>query len=298
MQKRVFIIVAAALALVGCIEFERQTLSYEHDAKTDTLRLHNTYHGVYGADDVTQLSQEERDQLASVMRGSRTFFFNNWIAEINVERLKETLADEAAPKGNSLEEAARRATTNLVTLLIANVRIENGKFFLNDQGQPCGTQRVTLRNVSKVIEVGNALVRRALEVELKKQDNAADREHINAALARPEPFISLTGQQFRVRFPLAREDFDKTGDNEPKVKQFINEFIRAGGTLSHERGEIHVRFGRVDSARETVTLPMPGKESYRANALNHIRDTYGLVKDFSPKQDADAFLGQKPTEPK
>ena len=75
-----------------------------------------------------------------------------------------------------------------------------------------------------------------------------------------------------------------------RSEQFINEFIRAGGTLSHERGEIHVRFGRVDSARETVTLPMPGKESYRANALKHVRDTYGITKDFSAKQDAEEFF--------
>ena len=290
MQKRVFLLVAAVLALVGCIEFERQTVTYEHDAKTDTLRLHNTYHGLYGADDVTQLSQEERDQLASVMKGQRTFFFNNWISEISVDQLKETLGKQADPLSNSLEEAARRATTNLVALLIANVRIENGKFFLNEQGQPCGTQRVTIRNVSKVIEAGNALVRRTLEVQLKKEGNAAERELINAALARPEPFITLTGQQFRVRFPLPREEFDKAGDNEPKVKQFINEFIRAGGTLSHERGEVHVRFGHVEAARESLTLPMTGKESYRANALNHVRDTYGITKDFKAKKDGEDFF--------
>ncbi|MFM8471029.1 MAG: hypothetical protein ACKODH_13880 [Limisphaerales bacterium] len=297
MKKCLGPLLALALALTGCIEFERQTVTYEHDAKADTLRIHQTYHGIYGADDVTQLSEKEREQLAEVMSGQRTFFFNNWISEINIERLKETLAEEAAPKTNSLNEAARRATTNLVTLLIANVRIENGKFYLNEQGQPCGTQRVTVRNVCKVIEAGNALVRRALEVEMKKNDDAAERELMNASLARPEPFITLTGQQIRIRFPQPREEFNKVGDESAKTKQFINEFIRAGGTLAHENGEVHVRFGRVDAARESVTLPMPGLESYRGNAAGHLRQNYGLATGFDPKRDLAEFLSAKSAGP-
>jgi hypothetical protein len=167
-----FALLAVALALTGCIEFDRQTMTYEHDAQADTLRIHQTYHGIYGADDVTQLSGKEREQLADVMKGQRTFFFANWIFELNVGAFKESLASEAIPKTNSLEEALRRAETNLLTLLVANVRVENGKFYLDDKGRPCGTQRVTIRNVSKLIAAGNELTRRDLEVKLKRGETA------------------------------------------------------------------------------------------------------------------------------
>lgn len=293
MLKRLLPFLALAVALTGCIEFERQTVTYEHDAQADTLHIHQTYHGIYGADDVTQLSDKEREQLADVMKGQRTFFFANWIFELNVERFKEDLASAVDPKTNSLEEAYRRAQTNLLALLIANVRVENGKLYLNDKGQPCGTQRVTIRNVSKLVAAGNALMRKALEVEMKGKESAAERELINSSLARPEPFFTLTGQQIRFRFPLSKADFDKLDEGDEKLRHFFAEFARIGGAMSHENGEVHVRFGRTDATRETVTLPMAGKESYRANALTHIRDTYSLAKDFDPKKDMEDFLRTK-----
>jgi hypothetical protein len=289
-----FALLAVALALTGCIEFDRQTMTYEHDAQADTLRIHQTYHGIYGADDVTQLSGKEREQLADVMKGQRTFFFANWIFELNVGAFKESLASEAIPKTNSLEEALRRAETNLLTLLVANVRVENGKFYLDDKGRPCGTQRVTIRNVSKLIAAGNELTRRDLEVKLKRGETAEERELINAALARPEPFFTLTGQQIRYRGPLSRAEFDQLGADDPKLKHFISEFIRQGGTMAHENGEVRLRFGRTDAKRETVTLPMASKENYRPNAAAHLRETHGLTKDFDPKQDAEAFFKTAP----
>lgn len=285
-------------ALTGCIEFERQTVTYEHDALADTLRVHQTYHGIYGADDVTQVSEKEREQLADVMKGQRTFFFSNWIFELNVESLKDALAGSGTPETNSLKEAYRRATTNLLTQLIANVRVENGKFYLNEKGQPCGTQRVTIRNVSKLLASGNEAIRKVWEVELKDKPTAEERELINASLARPEPFITLTGQQIRIRSPFPKSEFDKIGADDEKLRHLIAEFTRVGGSMSHEKGEIHLRFGRTDVTRETVTLPMAGKESYRANALTHIRDTFSLAKDFDPKKDAEDFLRAKAAGPK
>lgn len=292
-MRRLLVLLAVTLALTGCIEFDRQTVTYEHDAQADTLRIHQTYHGIYGADDVTQLSEKEREQLADVMKGQRTFFFANWIFELNIGAFKELLASEAIPKTNSLEEALRRAETNLLTLLVANVRVENGKFYLNDEGRPCGTQRVTIRNVSKLVAAGNELTRRDLEVKLRRGETAAERELINAALARPEPFFTLTGQQIRYRGPSTRAEFDQLGADDPKLKQLISEFIRQGGTMAHENGEIRLRFGRTDATRETATLPMIGK-GYQANASTHLRETHGLTKDFDPKQDAEAFFKAAP----
>lgn len=293
MFRKLLPLVALTLVLTGCIEFERQTVTYEHDAKADTLLIHQTYHGIYGADDRTKLSDKEREQLADVMKGQRTFFFSNWILELNVGSWNAMLTAEVIPKTNSLEEAFRRAETNLLTLLIANVRIENGKFYLNEKGQPCGTQRVTIRNVSKIIEVGNALMRRGLEVEMKGKPTAAERELLNASLARPEPFFTLTGQQIRLRYPMSREQFEKDGRDDKAAERWVAEFVKAGGAVSHQNGELHARFGKTDSAQETLTLPMTTEKPYQPNALAHIRDTYSLAMDFDPKKDMEEFLRAK-----
>lgn len=298
MFRKLLPLLALVLALTGCIEFERQTVTYAHDAKADTLRIHQTYHGLYGADDVTKLTEQERVQLDSVMKGQRTFFFANWIFELNLTNWKEMLASEAVPKSNSQEEAFRRTTTNLLAQLIANVRVENGKFYLNEKGQPCGTQRVTIRNVSKLLATGNELMRRALEVEMKGKPTVAERELINASLARPEPFFTLAGQQLRLRWPVSRADFDKSTGEDKGAERFVAEFVKAGGSVSHERGEVHLRFGRTDAMRASLTLPMTTDKGYQPNAAAHLRDTYGLAKDFDPKQDAEDFLRVKTAEPK
>ena len=239
------------------------------------------------------MSKKEREQLASVMKGQRTFFFANWIFEVDVEGLKETLTSVATPETNSLKEAQRRATTNLLALVVANVRVENGKLFLNDKGQPCGTQRVTIRNVSKLLAAGNAVIRRSWEVELKDKPTVEERELINASLARPEPFVTLTGQQLGLRTPFPKVEFDKIGADDEKLRHYIAEFVRQGGAMSHEKGEMHLRFGRTDSTRESVTLPMGATKGYQPNALAHLRDTYGLAKDFDAKKDAEEFLRAK-----
>jgi hypothetical protein len=290
MKKCLGPLLAFAFALTGCIEFERQTVTYQHDAKADTLLIHQTYHGLYGADDTTKLSEQERGQLDSVMKGERTFFFSNWILELNAASFKETLANKLTPETNSLKEAQRRAETNLLTLLIANVRVENGKFYLNEKGQPCGTQRVTIRNVSKLLAAGNALLRKALEVEMKGKETAAERELINASLARPEPFFTLNAQQIRFRYPMPREQFEKDSSADQPTERFVAEFVKAGGTVSHQNGEVHVRFGRTDTARESLNLPMTTDKRYQANALGHLRESYGLAKDFDAKKDAEEFL--------
>ena len=74
----------------------------------------------------------------------------------------------------------------------------------------------------------------------------------------------------------------------------MSEFVRQGGSISLENGEVHLRFGRTDAQRETVTLPMAGKESYRPNAAAHLREKFGLTKDFDPQQDAETFFKAAP----
>ena len=296
---RFFALLTVILALTGCIEFERQTLTYEHDAAADTLLIHQTYHGIYGAADLSQLSAQEQGQLADVMSNQRTFFFANWIFELNVKSFKETLTNNAEPETDLLKETQRRATTNMLALLVTNVCVENGEFYLNDEGRPCGTQRVTIRNVSKLLAAGNEATRRLWEVELKGDRAAEERELIKASLARPEPFFSLAGQQINFRYPLARAEYDQLGADDPKHwKHLISEFIRQGGTMTHENGEIRLRFGRIDAKRETVTLPMAGKENYRPNTVAHLREKYGVSGTFDPKQDAEAFfkLAPKPAK--
>jgi len=93
MTKRLFpLFSVACLALfTGCLDFEQQTLTYRYDAKTDTLRIFQSYQGIFGEDTNDGLSPDEIEQLDSVLSGQRTFFFANWIWEYNHDELRQTM---------------------------------------------------------------------------------------------------------------------------------------------------------------------------------------------------------------
>ncbi len=122
--------------LAGCIEFESQSVTYAYDAPTDTLKIFQNYHGIFGGDATNSLSDEELRQLDSVLNSQRTFFFGNWITEISHDQLREQLnhlKEEAAkeskpdPRNSNLE--------TLLKLLVDHVRIENGGWYIDGDGK-------------------------------------------------------------------------------------------------------------------------------------------------------------------
>ena len=80
----VFFSLGFLLLLCGCLEFEEQSMSYRYDEKTDTLYIFQDYRGI-AASSGEKLSADEVQQLESVIKTERTFFFANWIFEFNRE---------------------------------------------------------------------------------------------------------------------------------------------------------------------------------------------------------------------
>src|SRR5436190_1284717 len=77
--------------LTGCLEFKEQTLAFRHDLKNDSLRIFQEYHGIFGAAKPESLSQEEEEQLHSVLTTQRTLLFTNWIFEFNNTAMRKYL---------------------------------------------------------------------------------------------------------------------------------------------------------------------------------------------------------------
>ena len=133
------------LLLIGCLEFEDQTLSYRYDSGTDTLRIFQDYHGIFGADDTAKVTDAEMEQLDSVLKGQRTFFFANWILEYNREQLRELLEQLKDPqkrKEMKLSEPASAGYEKLLTLALDNVRVENNGFYFDEIGRASCRERV------------------------------------------------------------------------------------------------------------------------------------------------------------
>ncbi|MBG87739.1 MAG: hypothetical protein CMO80_12660 [Verrucomicrobiales bacterium] len=88
LSRKLSLLAIALPMLAGCIEWDHQEVRYRYDAKADRLRIFQNYEGIYGADKKDSLSSSERSQLKSVLAGGRTFFFANWIVEINLPEVK------------------------------------------------------------------------------------------------------------------------------------------------------------------------------------------------------------------
>jgi hypothetical protein len=143
--------------LTGCLEFKRQSMLFRHDAATDTLCIFQDYQGIFGAENPALLTEAEREQMASVMQQERTFFFANWIAEYN---RKLFLEKQQTPKGElDADEACEASFRAVLGVTLANVKVENVGFYLNRENRLCGAQRVTVKNVSKVLAALNHALR-------------------------------------------------------------------------------------------------------------------------------------------
>ena len=291
------ILTAAALPLLaGCIEFKDQTASYRHDDASDTIYIFQDYRGIFGdsasADDPnTPLTQPEIEQLASVWTTERTFFFANWILELNLPEIRHKLADIDDASENPLERSFEERMRGLLPLFLANTRISNGPYYLDADGRLCGVQRVTITHVTDLVAAGNELIRAALQVDAADPNKPPETRALYARAATvADPFIAVEGNRITVRYPMLADDYEKAQSAaKTDDKDDLARLTAAGVRVSFADEWMTASFGRTDSAYEELTMPVSA-ESYRPTALEHVREHYGIATAFDPKAARDAFL--------
>ena len=303
MTRRLFTFSALALlaaGLTGCLDWVQQTATYHHDPKADTLRIFQTYHGLFGSDEPGEITRNEIEQLDSVLQGQRTFFFANWIAEFTRTKIEEALTNSLATKleGEGAELARQTAQKEdleaLLKLLLANVRVENGTFYLDAEKRLSGVQRVTLIRVSQLVPAANRVLRHLVIEEAAKPDVSAERKALlNGWLERKQDVLTLTGNRLLLRGPMSRADFDKAPADEAKIQKSIQEFSAGGGEVRHEKDEVLIRVGAVADARVSVRLSVAEK-AYRTNLLNFLKNRQPVRETFAPAAAAAEFLNAGP----
>ena len=165
--------------------------------------------------------------------------------------------------------------------------IENGPFYPNKNNHLSATQKVTIRNVSKIIRESNAAIRTSIlhgdspfggfdegdpNIELLEKSAHAKME-----------YLTLNGQQLRYRLPMTRENFRKMDRND--VKPFLN----AGVTIEHKDNLFVVTVGKVKATETSISVSIP-ETAYQPNATGTVRNRYGLAKEFDPTKARAKFL--------
>jgi hypothetical protein len=270
--------------MTGCIEFERQTVYWRHNAAADTLLMVQDYQGIFGADGPVALNEDERTQLTSVMTSERTFFFSNWIMEYS----RNTLLDLRQAGVGEIDpdpayEAAARA---LVELALANVKVDNAGFYYNAKKELCGAQRVTVKNVSKVFEALNKLLLFVVREEGRKEDKSDEEKRVLLDYHRGgAAMVRLDGNRLEIRVPLTESDYRSFKNESRQGKAFA----ASGGTIAYEAGVMTMAIGGREEKISSVSMPF-SEHTYRGNAVEAAR-AYGIKETFDAAAEAREFLG-------
>lgn len=275
-QVKSAIFLAAAAFSAGCISFDQQTVSYHHDTARDQLRVHIVYSGIRGDTALTPavrtgatgLTEAEQADLLDVAQARQIYLFDSWPPIVDLDALCTELAEPMNPHVSDAVRLADIALRDWWTLLVANVQISNGPFYIDGTGRLSAVQRISISNLGAVVKSANrawALQAEAWLLDAPEWEWAARIE---------EPF-RITGNQLILRYPA--------GDESPGERRWLD-----GGILNIVDGIATLTLGSPAAPRVTFVTPSAGH--YQPNAVEFVRQRFGLAAHFDPRADADSFL--------
>ena len=295
--RRLFPLFLLPVLLTGCLEFEHQTMSYHYDRATDTLRIFQDYHGIFGADAKGKagegLNAEEQEQLESVLKGQRTFFFSNWIFEYNREQLEQQLQDLKIPEKRAelkQPEAGLASLEKLLKLLIENVRVENGPFYLDAGKKLCGVQYVTVTRCSAVIAAANEAAPYFVRSQAAEENHSEQDKAIALKFAdHPFPVVQLDGNALTVRWPVSRASYDQEFGPSAKDAAELAEARQAGLNFSFEDDAAICKLGKAADTITSLKLTF-STNTYVPNLVGPAGKQHVIRDTFDAKTAADDFL--------
>ncbi len=315
------LLLALLAALCGCIDFERETVTYQHDQAGDRLLLLAVYEGIHGANG-EQLADEEIKQLKEAFEQKRVFFWSNWLFSYNpkdideeLDNIRKRLADPEQTK--DLTPEAKAAWTEVLAAgqkVRENIRTENGRFYLNAEGKLCGYQTMEVTRFSEVVKLTNRIA--SLQVLHgnwglnEETDMPETRKLQRAQAAKGFAWLRADGGQLRLAMPMTYEDFlawkvkgvrelrDGLAQADKPREALVKDFdpllqIAANEVqLVHQDGRAELWLGAPGNARTSLALDLPDKK-YRPNLIAHVRATYGLEEKLDLPALRAAFFGAK-----
>ena len=252
-MSKLFGFLIIGLMLQGCVKFEQQTTVYRHDTERDQLRMLVIYEGIFGRD------EGDSDGLRSALLRPRAIILGGWFFQYDRDEWVRNLERLKYEKGTIPHEAFT-AHRRLSELMLKNVQVANGNFYLNDEGKLSGYQQLTISDVSVLVAAFNEWMNVALrQGELDAADvswgtsqwsqdlirNAADSDH---------EWLVLYEGELRLRWPMARTDYEALSlelAGDPAWHAFT-----AGGLRgTYADGLFELAVGRPWPSRTSITAP-------------------------------------------
>ncbi len=271
------------LLATACLDFERQTMTSCYYPKTDTMVILQNYEGIFGDALGDEPTEKEMEELSAVLDGRKTFFFDNWIVVYDAGQLESSIVDMKAElaKGNAeLDGAIVERQIGLIKLLLANVKIETGPFYLKKNNRLCGVQRVTIRNVKKIIKAVNISLRDSILSEPNDADlDDASWALLRKAAAHGEDLLLIKGNQMQMRLPMTAKGYRQLffAKNDPVgggLAQFCIHLAHAGQLAT-------LTIGKPDALLMVLSGEKNNKKKYVPNMVREVRVRNGIEEGFN-----------------
>jgi hypothetical protein len=282
-----FLLLLLLFSFSSCIEFEKEKLTYVHDEEKDELRATLIYEGIFGNLDKGEYSQKNRedvathdslnllqiDQLESVLKEKRAFFFSNWIAEYSKPSVEKIL--KSIIKGNEHGKFGD-PEKKLIKLLLKNVEVQNIGFYKNKMGKLCGGQTLKISNISQVIASANEVIQRQIIAHIPHLRKELVE---NVPSAWSEKTIDLIEKKLKGRFEFIRLEDNlmsfSTIMAEAEQKKLTDSSLKdlpSGARVEFRDESIVILVG--SESDEVVQVSKKCFDGYQPNALNYVREQH------------------------
>ncbi len=295
--KAAVLMLGIAAAMLGCLDFDEQNMSVEHDEKNDRIVAVVNYRGLYSSKGITVglASQELPEdtvedamaQLAAALQSETVAFFGNWPLEFPLKDLRAELEDPEEGKEFELSDEGRK---NLLTLL-GRVRVLNGGFYLDPVGRICGAQVLVIEEVEDSIRLVNEVTNEHVAKEMEDEDEESldeiERLHLDAAHS-GHAWVEMKGHSVIVSIPFPEEEFQEA--RREFAGNMVEEIAKSEAHLDgfkavlaspvlvwHEDSMMKVKCGL--QSRPSALVLMPATGEYVPNLVAPITEEHGLKLD-------------------
>lgn len=272
--------------LMGCLDFDEQTVYVEHDQQNDRLVMIINYRSFYSDnEDIPQA----KEQLQKALENGTVALGANWPW---LFPLRELRWDLRHPDEEDKEEFPQEMRQDLLRLL-DRIRVLNGGFYTDPAGRICGAQVLVIEQAADSIQLANRLITAAV-LEAAEEEVGGPGEELLRSLwlehaHKGHKWIELDGHSFLISI-LCPEELLKEGRREVVENMFepgekdANSHLRylraifANPVFVWPEGDfVKLKCGYVSAASVFVTKPQGGQ--YAPNVVDHITETYGLHLD-------------------
>lgn len=211
-RRSLITLTTVALLMQSCVEFAEQSTTFVYDAQTDSLRMVQVYHGIFGGENEARLDEKELEQLRHVMDEAKTFFYANWIFEYSEDGAREAIEKmQENPDDKDADEAAMHsASIAMFESLIENVRVRNGGFYRDKAGRLCGWQTIAITRTGEVLKVANAAISKLILNGLQKDElewSEPTRALLKAAASDSYQWLDVGSNTLRFQMPMRAADY-------------------------------------------------------------------------------------------